>query len=305
MMPASRLVLSKILNLVFSRGLDLKVKDMSSGFRLYRASILKDRKLESRNFNILQEILVSALIEGYNVLEIPFVYQPRKHGSSHARVFEFGASYLQTYRKLWKIRNSIASADYDARAYDTLLIPQRYWQRQRYKYITNMVDSKCTCIDIGCGSSRILEALPAGSIGVDIQMRKLRYSRCYPNNVYINGSINKLPVANESIKCVICSEVIEHIPNGPALSELDRILVPEGILILGTPDYSRWEWNIIERLYKFLLPQAYADEHITHYTRSQIVDEYVNKRGYRILDMKYVLNSELIVSMQKPKKQDE
>jgi ubiquinone/menaquinone biosynthesis C-methylase UbiE len=241
------------------------------------------------------------LIDGFSVLEIPFTYQPRKQGTSHARVFKFGIKYLQTFSKLWKIRNSIASADYDARAFNTLMPPQRYWQRQRFKFITNMIHHEDKCLDVGCGSSRILGALPNGSIGLDILMRKLLYSRCYVNNNYINGSAITLPIASESIKCLICSEVIEHIPRGSVLSELDRVLSPSGLLILGTPDYSKWEWNVIEKLYKLILPQAYADEHITHYTYNEIINEFIIEKGYMIEDTHYILQGELIVSLRKPK----
>jgi len=298
-MPASRLFLSKILNQVFSRGLDLQVKDMSSGFRLYKALAIKNKKYASNDFDILQEVLVNALIEGFNVHEIPFTYQPRQHGSSHARVFKFGLKYIQTFYVLWKLRNSIASADYDARAYVTLMPPQRYWQRQRYKHITHMIRNDTKCLDVGCGSSRILGALPDGSIGLDIQMRKLRYSRCY-RKLYVNGSALELPISSDSFQCVICSEVVEHIPRGSVISELDRVLCPGGTLILGTPDYSKWEWIIIEKLYRLILPQAYADEHITHYTYGEIVNEFVVKRGYSIEHVRYILKSELIICLRKP-----
>ncbi len=298
-MPASRLVLSKILNQVFSRGLDLNTRDMSSGYRLYKAYMIKDRSYKSNDFDVLQEILVNALIEGFTVIEIPFAYQPRQKGSSHARVFKFGLKYIQTFYRLWKLRNSIASADYDARAYFTFMLPQRYWQRQRYKHITRMVSKNTMCLDVGCGSSQILGALPSGSIGLDIQMRKLRYSRCYGKQ-YINGSALELPLASASIQCLICSEVVEHIPRGTVISELDRVLSPGGTLILGTPDYSKWEWVFIEKLYKLFLPQAYADEHVTHYTFRDITDEYVNKRGYSIVTYRYILQGELIICMQKP-----
>src|SRR4030065_941389 len=298
-MPLSRLVLSKILNKVFSRGLDLMVQDMSSGFRLYNASIIKKKSYESNDFDILQELLVNALLEGFNVLEIPFTYQPRQHGSSHARVFKFGLKYLHTFNKLWRLRNSIASADYDARAFVRLMPPQRYWQRQRFKHITNMIRGENKCMDVGCGSSRILGALPDGSVGLDIQMRKLRYSRRY-NKKYINGSAIALPIASESIKCLICSQVIEHIPRGSVFSEFDRVLSPSGLLVLGTPDYSKWEWILTEKLYKFILPQAYADEHITHYTYQEIIDEFNMKRGYTVENMHYILHGELIISLRKP-----
>jgi dolichol-phosphate mannosyltransferase len=299
-MPFSRLVLSKILNLLFSRGLDLKVKDMSSGYRLYKSSIVKNGKYISKDFNILQEILVLALINGFKVLETPFTYRPRQYGSSHARVIKFGFKYIQTFSRLWKLRNSIASADYDTRAYDTLLLPQRYWQRQRYRHITRMIRNEGICLDVGCGSSRILGALPEGSIGLDIQMRKLRFSRLYPND-YINGSATSLPFADKIIKCLICSEVIEHIQSGSVLSELDRVLVPGGLLVLGTPDYDKWEWNFIEKLYKLILPQAYADEHVTHYTYRKLIDEFIIKRGYSIETSHYILSGELIIGFRKPR----
>ncbi len=298
-MPGSRLVLSKILNQVFSRGLDLNLRDMSSGYRLYKAPAIKNRFYRSNDFDVLQEILVNALTEGFSVAEIPFTYEPRQHGSSHARVFKFGLKYIQTFFSLWKLRNSIASADYDARAYVTFMPPQRYWQRQRYKHITQMIRKDTKCLDVGCGSSRILGALPEGSVGLDIQMRKLRYSRCY-RKIFVNGSAMALPIQNESIKCLICSELVEHVPRGIVLSELDRVLSPGGILILGTPDYSRWEWIVIEKLYKLILPQAYADEHITHYTFREITDEFVRNRGYIVETFRYILNSELIICMRKP-----
>jgi dolichol-phosphate mannosyltransferase len=297
-MPLSRLILSRVLNQVFSRGLDLHVKDMSSGFRLYKASTLMRQDYKGNDFNFLQEVLVDALIDGFTVIEIPFTYQPREHGSSHARVFKFGLKYLQTFYQLWKLRNSIASADYDYRAYVTLMPPQRYWQRRRYKHITGLVESNIKCLDIGCGSSRILGALFSGSIGLDIQMGKLRFSRSF-NKPLINGSALMLPISTGAIKCIICSQVIEHIPRGTIFQELDRVLGPNGLLILGTPDYSKWQWLVIEKLYKLILPQAYADEHITHYSYREIVDEFKEKRGYSIENIHYILQGELIIALRK------
>lgn len=298
-MPISRYILSRILNIFFSRGLDLHVKDMSSGFRLYRSDVIKNQSPQCINFDIVQELLVRTLIEGYKISEIPFVYQPRKFGSSHARVIKFGLDYLRTFTKLWKIRNSIASADYDARAFDTFLIPQRVWQRKRFRFVTSKIKKNSRCLDVGCGTSKILNALPVGSVGLDILFRKLRYSRAY-NKPLIHGSALSLPFKNESFECVICSQVIEHIAGSSVLSELDRILKPNGRLILGTPDYGKWQWKLIEWLYKHILPQAYADEHITHYTLGGLLEEYIEKLGYSIDDINYIYQGELILSLNKP-----
>jgi ubiquinone/menaquinone biosynthesis C-methylase UbiE len=298
-MPAARRTLSRLLNFVFSRGLDLRVRDMSSAFRLYKSSVAKRLLTDSQGYDVLQEILVKALMEGYQIREIPFHY--RSTDPAYSRLVEFGWAYLKTFGRLWKLRNSILSADYDARAYDALMPPQRYWQRQRYKIITALVDTngRQRCLDVGCGSSQIIGALPQGSIALDILRRKLRYARKFGGPV-VQGSIFSLPVPDSSFPSAICSQVIEHVPRANVLDELDRVLQPGGFLILGTPDYANWQWLLIEWLYKILLPQAYADEHITHYTYSELVDEFVSKRGYRLEATKYILQGELILGLRKP-----
>lgn len=298
-MSVVRLFFSKMLNVVFSRGLDLQVKDMSSGFRLYKTHIVKRLLAESRDFDILQEILVKALMEGYQIREIPFEYSSRNNESAFVRVLQFGMAYLKTFARLWRLRNSIASADYDARAYDALMPPQRYWQRQRYNHITRLLSGKGKCLDVGCGSSRIIGSLPQGSIALDILLRKLRFARRY-HSTTIQGSIFNLPVIDKSFPCVLCSQVVEHVPRVNVMDELDRVLQPGGFLILGTPDYSKWQWIVIEWLYKVLLPQAYADEHITHYTYQELIDEFVTKRGYRLEAVQYIMQGELILGLRKP-----
>ena len=300
-MPAARKIFSKALNVVFSRGLDLKVRDMSSGFRLYKSSVIKKIVVESADYDILQEILVKLLMEGYQIREIPFSYRSRTNDNSFDRLMSFGMAYLKTFARLWKLRNSIASADYDARAYNASMPPQRYWQRQRYKHITQLLTGKGKCLDVGCGSSRIIGALPIGSIALDILMRKLRYARRF-ERVTVQGSIFNLPVPNESFPCVLCSQVVEHVPRANVLDELDRVLQPGGFLILGTPDYAKWQWVFIEWLYKILLPQAYADEHITHYSYFELTNEFVSKRGYKLEAVRYILQGELILGLRKPSK---
>jgi 2-polyprenyl-3-methyl-5-hydroxy-6-metoxy-1,4-benzoquinol methylase len=99
---------------------------------------------------------------------------------------------------------------------------------------------------------------------------------------------------------VLCSQVVEHVPRANVLDELDRVLQSGGFLILGTPDYAKWQWVVIEWLYKILLPQAYADEHITHYTNRELIDEFVSKRGYELEAVRYILQGELILGLRKP-----
>ena len=131
-MPKTRLYLSRVLNLVFRRGLSVPVLDLSSGFRLYRRRCIDPDGLTGTDFDVLEEIPVKAFCEGWRVEEIPFAYMPREQGTSQARVVRLGRAYLRAFWDLWKLRNSIASADYDYRAFNSLIPLQRYWQRSRF-----------------------------------------------------------------------------------------------------------------------------------------------------------------------------
>jgi dolichol-phosphate mannosyltransferase len=298
-MPATRLMVSRVLNRVFSRGLSLPIRDMSSGFRLYRAEVAQQTALRARDFDILQEILVRAYAQGWRTHELPFQYEPRQYGSSHARVFKFGMAYLRTFWSLWKLRNSILAADYDDRAYDSPIPLQRYWQRQRYRHISELTAGKGPVCDVGCGSSRIIAALPAGSVAVDVLQRKLRHARKF-GRWLVNGSGFQLPFRGQSFPCVLCSQVIEHVPKeSPILSELVRVLAPGGRLVLGTPDYARWEWVVTEQLYGFCAPGGYADEHIAHYSRQELVEHFKNL-GFTHEGTRYILRGELILAFRKP-----
>ncbi len=296
-MPSVRKVLSVILNKFFTKGLSLPLHDISSGFRLYRSSAIKDLPLESSDFDVLEEILIRCYAEGYGIREVPFQYLPRQRGSSHISLLRFGIAYLKTFRRMWELRNSIMCADYDDRAFDSRIAPQRYWQRKRHQIVTGFAAAGSCCLDIGCGSSRILSSLEE-VVGADISLRKLRWARKYGRPL-VNASIFDLPFGDQVFDCVISSEIIEHIPaDEKPFLEMRRVLRDGGLLILGTPDYGRLSWRIIEGLYQRLIPGGYADEHITRYTKERLVHS-MEELGFLLSDVKYVLGSEMIMLFHK------
>jgi SAM-dependent methyltransferase len=241
--------------------------------------------------------LVKAYAAGWRVAEIPFTYYPRDAGSSHARVIAFGLDLLRAFARLWRLRSSIESADYDERAFYSRIPLQRYWQRERHRIITAMARGAGRTLDVGCGSSVILQSLNY-AVGIDILANKLRYMRQYDVPL-LRGSITASPIRATSFDCVVCSQVIEHLPADPAIfDELTRVLRPGGLLILGTPDYDTIGWRTIEPLYGLAAPGGYKDEHITHYTRASLA-ELATRHGLEVLEHAYVLRSELIMLMRK------
>ena len=296
-MPRWRKLLSIILNRVFSRVLSLPIRDISSGFRLYRSDILKGMDLRREDFSILEEIAILMWDRGYRVAEVPFTYNPRAEGRSKAKLWAFGLSYMRTIFSMWKIRNSYETADYDERAYDSIIPFQRYWQRRRYSIIKGLVGEGGAVLDIGCGSSRIIGSLPR-AVGLDLALNKLRYLR-KTNSRLVNASIFALPFRAGSFDFVICSEVIEHVPFDASLFDgFSSLLKEGGVLIVGTPDYGRLSWRVIERIYGLVLPNAYKDEHITHYDSRQL-KRLLAEKGFLIEKCAYVFGSELIIRARK------
>ncbi len=297
-MPYFRKFLSLALNKFFTYFLSIPVKDISSGFRLYKASSIKSMNITGQNFDVLQEILVRAYSDGYSVSEIPFRYRPREHGQSKLRLIKFGMSYLKSFLRLWLLRNSVESVDYDSRAYYSRIPLQRFWQRKRHGIITGMLDKNDDIIDIGCGTSKIIQDLP-DAVACDISMGRLRYLQ-QNNKLLVCGDVRALPFKDNTFDTVIFSNVIEHVPRcGSILSEINRILRAGGTLIVATPDYGKITWRVVEHVYDIVkLRGGYKQEHISQYDLPSL-NKILKESGFQIIEREYICNSELVVKAMK------
>ena len=153
-------------------------------------------------------------------------------------------------------------------------------------------------LDSGCGSSVIVQSL-TNAVALDYNFAKTRYLHRLKIPA-VRGSAFALPFKDHTFDCVISSQVIEHIPREPVLfDEMWRVLRPGGMLIIGTPDYATWQWRTIEPLYGMLMPWAYRDEHITHYTREDL-SGLLERMGFVHEDTAYVAGAELIMRYRKP-----
>jgi len=123
-------------------------------------------------------------------------------------------------------------------------------------------------LDLGCGEGRhvisaYLEA-EVDAVGVDLCLDDLRRTQekyaefaagQSPGSSFTLASANalSLPFADASFDKVICSEVLEHIPDyRGALQEIDRILKPGGLFCASVP--RRWPeqlcWTLSEGYHK-------------------------------------------------------
>lgn len=294
-----RRFLSYILNKFSSNFLNVPILDMSTGFRIYKKSSLDEIDITSKQFEVEQEIVIKLFNKGFKIIEIPFHYRPREKGVSKAKLVRYGIILLKSHLKLYQLRNSAGGADYDDRAFDSKIFLQRYWQRTRYKLTLGFVDlSKRRILDVGCGSSRIIQAIPQ-AIPVDYEMGKLRFLKNRRNRDVIRSSVFALPFKDEYFDIALFCEVIEHIsPKEIIMKELSRCLKKGGILIIATPDFSRPSWLIIEWFYDRLLPYSYGHEHTTLYSMKRM-RELLKLHSFRIEKYAYVGGSDLIVKARK------
>ena len=105
-MAVGRRILSTILNRTYGLLLGLKLKDLSSGFRMYDHKLIDRIDLRARDFDVLEEILVKIHINGGRIKEVPFHYRVRHSGKSHAKLIKFGWAYSKTLLRMCRLRYS-------------------------------------------------------------------------------------------------------------------------------------------------------------------------------------------------------
>ena len=97
--------MSKILNLVYSKLLNIPCHDISNSFRVYRQEQLSCLSFYCHHFDIIQEILFS-MIYTYpqlRIKEVPFTFRKRLYGESKRSMVVFILSYFKTLIKLFLI----------------------------------------------------------------------------------------------------------------------------------------------------------------------------------------------------------
>ena len=103
--------------------------------------------------------------------------------------------------------------------------------------------SSGAALDVGCGSGVYLPTLSklyAEVVALDANESLVRnavpLAQKYPNVRLVAADISRSGFADGAFDLIVCSEVVEHIADpAKVISELHRLLKPNGILILSTP----------------------------------------------------------------------
>lgn len=121
-------------------------------------------------------------------------------------------------------------------------------------------------LDIGCGRGGVLEQLGDAvqhPIGIDPDWLSLHEHRL-SNLPRAVATADQIPVKNESVDLILCSWVLEHLPN-PQLTfnEIARVLKPGGVFCFITPNKNSpiaWLNRAARPFQRFLVPLLYHRE---------------------------------------------
>ena len=127
-----------------------------------------------------------------------------------------------------------------------------YEQRVRSSTVIGLLNAKIgeTILDVGCGNARdIKQIVGSGAtvVGVDLSHEMINeamreFTEAESVNVQLEiGDVTMLRFPAESFDKILCSEVIEHVPDlERAISEMYRVLKPGGYLVVSSPNRHSW-----------------------------------------------------------------
>ena len=156
-------------------------------------------------------------------------------------------------------------------------------------------------LDLGCGRGRHLHALywhdvPLDVVGVDLSHGEVKaafdgFFQLPPPEPFSElrsattsaADAARLPFKNQSFDRIICSEVLEHVPDPDlVLAEIERILKPGGLFISKTVCNLPLKWRIM----KLILPlvQMLGKAPYVNFMSAQQWENIIESGGFKIVE---------------------
>jgi len=171
---------------------------------------------------------------------------------------------------------------------DNLRGLEAFFHRNRARVVRRLIARNAMpgapILDAGCGTGLNLRHLPAGSTGVDINPRNVALVQGrLPNHRVVLGDVEALPFADGSFGTVLCTEVIEHIPDpSAALREFARILRPGGVLVGSVPARSLiWKLRFLSSTCPHSEP--FHNEYLPSEVREMLAGWHIDHISYSLL----------------------
>jgi SAM-dependent methyltransferase len=166
-------------------------------------------------------------------------------------------------------------------AYYPLIYKGDYFIIKHLKFFIESRLEKYTCnnyvvADIGCGEQPMrkhIESLGGQYVGIDVTQNS-------KNNVSIISSITNIPLPENSLDVILCSEVLEHVSNtNEALKELSRLIKKNGKIIVTTPFF----YPLHEEPNDFIRLTPYQLKEISSKVNLEVIEIYQTGNELEVL----------------------
>lgn len=151
--------------------------------------------------------------------------------------------------------------------------PQSKWHQHKFRRIVREIGDAKSHLDFGSGPGTLARLLPAEVkyVGIDVAAPQIEYARKHyggDNRIFVQNDSSNLPFDSNKFDAATCVEVVEHLEydlSTKILKEINRVLKPNGKLIVTTPNY-RSCWPLIELAVNRLASVSYEEQHICKFT---------------------------------------
>jgi ubiquinone/menaquinone biosynthesis C-methylase UbiE len=170
--------------------------------------------------------------------------------------------------------------------------PQSKWHHMKFARILNELGSPTSHLDFGCGPGTLVGLMPKETrvVGVDIAKPQIEYACAHytsASKAFLKIDPGPLPFPDSTFATVSCIEVIEHLSwedDLTVLRELNRVLQPQGKLVLTTPNYFSL-WPIVEAVVNRVAKISYENQHITKFSSARVTS-LLKKTGFRAIKVR-------------------
>lgn len=165
---------------------------------------------------------------------------------------------IEFYSKEERVNKGLIKNFYEKYHAAPLMHPvEKMKQESRIQLLKEMLPEKRKKIlVIGCGTGSELKIFQDSVVALDLShtaIKKARNKR--QDSQFVCGDGCNLPFKDRSFDCLVCSEVIEHVPDQKKMvSEFHRVLNEEGKLILTMPNWLSF-YGLFRKIAEFLFNQ--------------------------------------------------
>ena len=212
------------------------------------------------------------------------------------------------HRSQGSIFNYIDHYQKDAEVFDYFIeldssITKEELNRLHQTIIKSIPTQASMVLDVGCGDgwiSRNIVNEETSVISMDISFKNV--SRTIQNNSHINhfglvADVFNLPLADETMDCIIASEVIEHVANPRLFIEkLLAVLKKNGKLIITAPYNEKIIYHLCVHCNKPTPSHAHLYS-FNEKTIKELVPGYVKSLNFRAFSNKYLLKLRVFLAL--------